>query len=73
MTGWFGPPPHMNKSRRSEIARALDILNAVRDEEQTAYDNMPDSLRDGEKGDKMQEGLDQIEEAISALEEVINS
>ena len=36
--------------------------------EQEAFDNMPESLQDGERGQKAQDGLDLLQEAIEALE-----
>jgi len=41
----------------------------VRDEEQEAYDNMPESFQGGEKGEKAQECISAIEDAISSLED----
>ena len=62
----------MNKSRRKEcerIAALLDeartALEYVKDEEQDAYDNMPEGFQNGERGEKM-------EECIAALDEIID-
>jgi hypothetical protein len=74
----------MNKDRRKRILdqqdaldRALDVLTMIRDnlveikdEEEEAYDNMPESLQDGERGITSQtaiENLDQVIDAISNL------
>ena len=35
------------------IQNAHDILEEVRDEEQDAFDNMPEGLQDSERGDMM--------------------
>ena len=50
----------MNNERRKKIKevvklmeRSVKILQEVEFEETTALDNLPDSLRDGEKGDKI--------------------
>ena len=47
----------MNKARRKRLGEAFDligeaqdILRSVREEEQEAYENLPDNFRDGEKG-----------------------
>ena len=72
----------MNKIRRKELAsivaklEALDalrleineMLESVRDEEQEALDNMPESLQDGEKGQQMQEYIDTMADVLDELE-----
>ena len=59
----------MNKQRRNRIAEALelisqarDILEEVKDEEQESYENLPESLQYGERGEQMQENVDSLEE-----------
>lgn len=69
----------MNKQRRKQLA---DLEEALRDlhhklddvmsEEAEALDAMPDAFRDGEKGDAMREGLDNLESACSSLNEAID-
>lgn len=65
----------MNKQRRSVLRDLIDRLNPIRDElesvkdeEQDAYDNLPDGLRDGMRGEMMAENVDGLQEAIDALE-----
>ena len=57
----------MNKNRRKALAdiaarlsSLLDELDSVIQEEQDAYDNMPESLQDGDRGQEMQSGLDDL-------------
>lgn len=52
----------MNKVRRKRLAEAIDLINQakgileeVKDEEQEAYDNLPESFQYGERGEQMQE------------------
>lgn len=45
-------------------------LEDIRDAEQEAYDNLPESLQDGERGEQMTEAVENIETAISNLEEI---
>ena len=59
----------MNKARRKELAKAVElierareIIEVVKDEEQDAFDNLPESLQSSERGERM-------EECISALED----
>lgn len=72
----------MNNQRRKRlndaetiIQRALELLSdakaiidEVKDEEDEAIGNLPDSLRDGERGQRMQEAADALDEASSALD-----
>ena len=56
---------------RTAIQQAYDTLNEVRDEEDEAYENLPESLQDGDRGDAMQEAIDTLDDAISSLDDVI--
>ncbi len=67
----------MNNSRRKQIADALskietayDLLCEVKDEEEMAYENLPESLQSSERGDSMQENIDNLDEAIQGLDDV---
>ena len=55
------------------IEGAHDNLEMARDEEQDAYDNLPEGIQDSERGDTMQEYIDALDEAVSALDDVISS
>lgn len=71
----------MNNQRRKEIAaatafieqadallqEAAQILEQAQWEEQDYYDNMPESLQGGEKGDRAMEAADQLQAAVDAL------
>lgn len=66
----------MNNDRRKRIealiAKVEEARDAVADiltEEQDYHDNMPESLQNGEKGEKAQEAIDALVEAHQALEE----
>ena len=52
----------MNKARRTKLEEAFNlvdsakgILEAVREEEQDAYENLPESFQNSGKGEEMQE------------------
>ena len=67
----------MNKDRRARIsalqAQLQDIMSAldeIRNEEQEAYDNLPESFQYGERGDAMTDAIDNLDEAASTLEDV---
>lgn len=66
----------MNKQRRNRIAEALelisqarDILEEVKDEEQESYENLPESLQYGERGEQMQQAEPLVIETPEAATE----
>ena len=72
----------MNKERRKEIQNAADlirkaqeiieeakeILETVKSDEEEYYDNMPESIQNGEKGGQAQSSIDALDNAITDLE-----
>lgn len=70
----------MNKDRRKkleDIASRLEILQGdlymLAEEEREYYDNMPESIQGGERGDKAQEIADWLEEAGCAIDEIADT
>lgn len=70
----------MNKQRRirlresnSLLARALQIICAVKDEEQDALDNFPENLQNSERYTAMEDAIDGLEEAIDCIEQASES
>ena len=73
----------MNKARRASLKLALskietltayieeikEDLQGVLDEEEEAYENLPDSLQGSERGEQMQEYIEALEGAIDSLDE----
>lgn len=59
----------MNHKRRVKLQKALDLLDEVISDEQDAYDNMPENLQESDKGDKVADGLDELNEAKDILKE----
>lgn len=49
-------------------AEAIDQLSEIRDKEQEAYDNLPESLQESERGENMQNCIDALEYFMSDLE-----
>lgn len=45
-------------------------LESVRDEEQEALDNLPESLQNGERWQDMRSSIDSMESALSSLEDI---
>lgn len=74
----------MNNARRKELKIALtqaeevkvnldciqEILESCMEEEQDCYDNLPEGLQEGEKGEHMQEAISYLEDAINSLDDV---
>ena len=77
----------MNNKRRHAIAslnlKLFDVafaLERIEEEEQKAFDNLPDAIASTERGDQMNEAIevlfsarDQINEAMEGLSQSINS
>ncbi len=71
----------MNNIRRKELAAIVDLANKlstlldeirndlenIRDEEQDAYDNMPEGLQASERGENSEAAISQMEDALSML------
>ena len=74
----------MNKQGRKTLDRLHDELSTLkgkfedikseletlRDEEQDKYDNMPESLQSGDRGETLQATIDNLESAINDMESV---
>lgn len=74
----------MNRERRKELSRAIDLLDEAKskleeateivqtckDEEDECYCSLPESLQEGEKGDIMQENSDNLDEALTTIEDM---
>lgn len=68
----------MNKARRKTLeeihARLLGCyadLEQVKDEEQDAFDNLPESLQSSQKGETMEEYIYDIESVMDELDSII--
>lgn len=66
----------MNKARRKRLGEAFDkcaeileILEEVKQEEEEAYENLPDSFRDGDRGEEMQNYIEMIDEVAGYIED----
>lgn len=70
----------MNKQRRKYLAEAVEKLNeamsivdGVRNDEQDAFDNMPESLQYSERGEQMEEYIDNLDEAYGNISDVADA
>lgn len=67
----------MNKPRRKELQKALELLEQARDiievameEEQEAYDNLPESIQEGDMGYTMDENISDLMTAVDSIDEL---
>lgn len=65
----------MNAMRRKRLQKALelieqaqDIISEVKDEEDEAYNNLPESLQESERGEAMSNNVDTLDEVWEELE-----
>lgn len=69
----------MNKERRKKVLKVYELLTEagqqlaeIRNEEQEAYNNLPDSFRYGEQGAEMEEYIDMLSEVDGYLDDAIS-
>lgn len=66
----------MNKFRRKQIQEALSLIDKAyalltnaKEEEEMAFENLPESLQESERGTAMQDNVDYLDTAVTGLEE----
>lgn len=67
----------MNKERRDRLSdviasleEAKDLLEDVKNDEQDAFDNMPVGLQGSERGSKMEDYIELMEDAVDQIDNV---
>lgn len=70
----------MNKNRRKQIAEAIQkieeaktLLEIARDEEQDAFDNMPEGIQSSGRGETMEAAITSMDEAIDEIDNIVES
>ncbi len=68
----------MNKQRLGEIKKIIDNVNEckgdlddVMADEQIAFDNMPENLQLSSNGERSEEAIDILDNAVEKLDEVV--
>lgn len=56
------------ESLKTDIEAFREAVEQVRDDEQEALDNMPESLQEGERGEAMNEAIEQLDTLYDALD-----
>lgn len=69
----------MNKSRRSRIDVIISQLEAIaeeievlKDEEEEAFYNLPDSLQYSEKGEAMEDAMTNLDDALAYINDAMD-
>ena len=70
----------MNNQRRKQITKIIndlrsseDNIQGILDEEQEAFDNIPEGLLESERAEQSQNAIELLDDAINSLEEAINN
>lgn len=69
----------MNKARRKRVIALIEQFNLLQEEledicneETECLDNMPESFQETERYEKVQENVDNLNEALNYLEDIID-
>lgn len=69
----------MNNERRKQIKKAMGMLADVKgilgdvfDEEQDAYDNLPENLQGSMRASDMEDAISEISDAMDTIDEAID-
>ncbi len=54
------------------IAKAQGIIESVKDDEQEAHDNLPESIQYGEKGQQMKEYIDMLDKVYGHCDDLMS-
>lgn len=70
----------MNQSRRNqtwkiqeELRDISEKIEQLREEESEAYENMPESLQESERGEKSMRAVDILDEAKGQMDDVLST
>lgn len=63
----------MNAKRRKKIQGICDELDVLMEEEQEAFDNLPESIQYSERGEVFEAAIEVMETAKDGLEAIIDN
>ena len=70
----------MNKDRRKQIDEAgsvlqdaLALIEQIRDDEQEAFDNMPESLQQSDRGTASEAAIEELDDSVGNLQYIIDT
>ena len=52
-----------------QLRELFDSVQEIREEEEESLENMPEGIQESERGELMQEGLDQLDEVLGSITE----
>lgn len=65
----------MNNQRRRKLKKVIDLaddimalMEDIKAEEEDAYDNLPESIQNSERGETMQQAIDTMDEFMGNLD-----
>jgi hypothetical protein len=61
------------KELHNRITQLGGELDNLRDEEQEAFDSMPESLQTGARGEKIEDGLGELANSVSSLDDAASA
>lgn len=61
----------MNKERRAKLEKIHEKLEVLVEEEQEAYDNLPDNIKYSECGETFESNIQSMETAIEEIESIV--
>lgn len=66
----------MNDKRRKSLDEAINFLDnakslieQIKEEEEETLENLPDNMKEGDKGSAMQEAIDNLDTALGSIED----
>lgn len=62
----------MNAARRKQIEQIIDGLTDLIEQEQAAFDNLPESIQESARGQASEESIELMEEAKDSLSDALN-
>ena len=70
----------MNNRKRDRLKTAIkmleeasNIIDAVREEEEEALENLPENLQDSERYESMENNVERLQDAIESIEQLVES
>lgn len=70
----------MNKARREQVKKVVDyiesayiMLDEIKDEEEDAFNNLPDGIAESERGEMMEQNVDTMDDCIRELWDIVGA
>ena len=58
---------------KTKLEAVKDDIDYLRDEEENAFDALPEGIQDSERGDEMQEAIENLSNACDTVDELIEN